>query len=418
MYLPLIPQLQGYFQSAQMIETLSYRAEYPFGKGEISDVFDGDHYQRLLHHRVVVDGENLPHHYFSNSRDIALGLCTDSYLLFRRRRKGPSGTPLLLQNYNLPPKVRTHSKNLLCVGIVPGPRQPKDLWSFLTPLDNESAELAYGVQTFDVSRQVLFRMHAYIILKSGDIVAIERFLNLKGHNSIFPCRSCKIKAVRGIGKTYYVPLHPPSQDRGKRNLYQAAPLRQHGDFSDTNARIATAKTKTRQAKIAKQTGIKGLPGLSRVGSLDYARSCAWEWFHLFLENVIPNLVDFWTGQFKGLSVGNEDFEISPDVWQRIGEETAAAVRHIPSAFVRVLANIATDRSLFTAESWCLWFVHLAPKLLEGRFLKPKYYNHMCELVEIMKITLEFRIPLEKLDAIEIRMVEWVQKYEKCVFSPV
>ena len=156
----------------------------------------------------MVDGEKLPHQYFSHSQDIALGLCTDSYLLFKWRHKGPSGTPILLQNYNLPPNIRTHSKNLLCVGIVPGPCQPTDLGSFLVPLDNECAELAYGIQTFDALQQVLFKMHAYIILKSGDIMAIECFLNIKGHNSIYPCCSCKVQAVHGLGKTHYSQLPP------------------------------------------------------------------------------------------------------------------------------------------------------------------------------------------------------------------
>ena len=310
MYLPLIPQLQGYFQSTKMIEALSYHAAYDLAKGNISDVFDANHYQWLLCHHVMVDGEKLPHQYFSYSRDIALGLCTDSYLLFRQRCKGPSGTPILLQNYNLPLNIRTHSKNLLCVGIVPGPHQPKDLGSFLMPLDNECAELAYGIQTFDALQQVLFKMHAYIILKSGDIMAIERFLNIKGHNSIYPCCSCKVQAVCGLGKTHYVPLHPPSQHHSERALYWLAPLCHHKDFSDVSKRISTVKSKTKKAKIAKQTGIKGLPSLRHVGSLDYAQSSAWEWFHLFLENIIPNLVDFWTGQFKGLGTGREDFEIA------------------------------------------------------------------------------------------------------------
>ena len=78
-------------------------------------------------------------------------------------------------------------------------------------------------------------------------------------------------------------------------------------------------------KIAKQTGIKGLPGLSHAGALDYAQASTWEWFHLFLENDVPNLVDFWTGQFKGLGAGSEDFEITPNIWQKVGEETTAAV---------------------------------------------------------------------------------------------
>ncbi len=38
--------------------------------------------------------------------DIALGVCTDSYLLFDRRRKGPSATPILVDIYSLPPEIR------------------------------------------------------------------------------------------------------------------------------------------------------------------------------------------------------------------------------------------------------------------------------------------------------------------------
>ncbi|KAF8833390.1 hypothetical protein BDN67DRAFT_865087, partial [Paxillus ammoniavirescens] len=81
------------------------------------------------------------------------------------------------------------------VGIIPGPHQPKDLGSFLSPLDDESAELASGVPTFDVAQQDMFPLHAYIIFKLGDIIAIEKFLRIKGHNAIYPCRSCKIRAV-------------------------------------------------------------------------------------------------------------------------------------------------------------------------------------------------------------------------------
>ncbi|KAF8833389.1 hypothetical protein BDN67DRAFT_861141, partial [Paxillus ammoniavirescens] len=84
-YFPLIPRLQGYFQNQEMIKLMSYRAQYQQNPGEIADVFDGNHYQRLLRHRVVVDGEKLNHRYFSGSRNIALSLSTDSYLLYKRQ---------------------------------------------------------------------------------------------------------------------------------------------------------------------------------------------------------------------------------------------------------------------------------------------------------------------------------------------
>ena len=156
--------------------------------------------------------------------------------------------------------------------------------------------------------------------------------------------------------------------------------------------------------------------MSRVGSLDYAQSFPWEWFHLLLENDIPNLVDFWTGQFKGLGEGVEEFEIAPQVWEEVGQETVAAIQHIPSTFVHVLGNIASDRLLFTAESWSFWFIHLAPKLLEKHFRKQKYYVHMCELVELMKLMLQFRITLKQVDEIEQGLIHWVKKYEWYVFT--
>ena len=209
-YFPLIPRLQGFFQCRDFIDKMSYRASYQSKDGEIRDVFDGQHYQRLMRHRVVVDGVKLNHKYFADPRDIAFALCTDAYLLYKRHRRGPSATPILLQNYNLPPTIRTHLKHLLCISIIPGPHQPKDLRSFLAPLDDECAELAYGVSAFDARTRASFQLHAYIVLKLGDIIAIEKFLGIKGHNAIYPCRSCKIRGIRGPGTNYYVPLTPPS----------------------------------------------------------------------------------------------------------------------------------------------------------------------------------------------------------------
>ncbi|KAF8546758.1 hypothetical protein OG21DRAFT_1490856 [Imleria badia] len=235
------------------------------------------------------------------------------------------------------------------------------------------ADLAYGIPTFDTVEQTMFQMHAYIIFKLGDIIAIEKFMQIKGHNAIYPCRSCKIQATRGTGKTYYVPLQPPKSTS-------------HQEFIDTVTKLNGAMTKAERARIAKETGIKDLPGLCR--------------------NVIPNLVDLWTGQFKGLDTGDKDFEISQHIWEEIGKETAAAVKDIPASFVQVLSNITTDQTFFTTESWSFWFIYLTPILLKGRFPKDKYYKHMCELADIMKITLQFRCTLEQVRDIEEHLVGW------------
>lgn len=125
--------------------------------------------------------------------------------------------------------------------------------------------------------------------------------------------------------------------------------------------------------LMKFYGINGLPALHRVFSLDFSRSFPWEWMHLFLENICTNLVDLWTRRFKGLDEGFKHYELAPHIWEQVRCKTAEAVKDIPASFVRILTNIATDHGGFTAESWCFWFVHIAPIVLEGRFHRPKYY---------------------------------------------
>jgi hypothetical protein len=135
--------------------------------------------------------------------------------------------------------------------------------------------------------------------------------------------------------------------------------------------------------------------------------------HLLWENIVPTLVDLWTGRFKGLDMGVGGYEIAQ--WDLIGEETAAATTTIPAGFVRAMPNIAKERYLFTAEAWAFWIMYLAPHLLEGR-LANKYYEHMVLLVDILKLALQFVITEAEVDELEQMIIRWVRQYEKCVLE--
>src|SRR6266568_4787061 len=112
---------------------------------------------------VTVDGEKLKHKYFSGKHDIAFSICLDGYLLYKRHRGGPSATPLLAQIYNLPPEVRTHMEKLECLGVIPGPKGPKQLNTFLHEFENECVLLAKGVKTFNCIKREYFMLHAYCL---------------------------------------------------------------------------------------------------------------------------------------------------------------------------------------------------------------------------------------------------------------
>jgi hypothetical protein len=50
------------------VKQLCYRHEYKSIPGTISDVFDGEHYKQLRTQKVVVEGKELSHRYFSGER--------------------------------------------------------------------------------------------------------------------------------------------------------------------------------------------------------------------------------------------------------------------------------------------------------------------------------------------------------------
>jgi hypothetical protein len=103
--------------------------------------------------------------------------------------------------------------------------------------------------------------------------------------------------------------------------------RTHDSFKEVLDEMDSAMTKKEHDKIAKYHGIRQAPILSWVCSIDYAQSCPYDWMHLLLENVVQNLVKLWTGRFPGIPAG-QNFEIAANIWEKIGEETAAATRDI------------------------------------------------------------------------------------------
>jgi len=171
-----------------------YRAfEHTHTPGRITDIFDSQIYRRLLGEKVVIDGKTASHEYFSDPCDVALGLSTDGFAPFKRRKA--TAWPLVLFDYNLPPETRFHKDNKLDLGTIPGPKKPKDYDSFFWPAFEEFMRLQYGVKAFDVLADELFLLRGYLILAFGDIPAISMLMRMTGHNGFSPCRMCEIHGV-------------------------------------------------------------------------------------------------------------------------------------------------------------------------------------------------------------------------------
>ena len=405
----------GNFRTA---EQMRYRANaHIHTPGKINDVFDGSHYRSLLGQQVHLNGKNLSHKFFEDHRDIALGLSADGFTPFRKRKS--STWAFILFNYNLPPDIRFHVENIMTLGVV-GPRKPVDPDSFLWPAIQELLRLLVGVRAFDAVTSSIFCLRAFLILVFGDIPAVALLMRMKGHNSIFPCRMCNISGIRIPGSrstTHYVPLdrsrHPDVQvDQTKVKAFDPdnLPSRTHDQLRAQANEVQLSLTNS--DNLGKAYGINGLSIFFYLSSISFPISFPYDFMHLIWENLIPNLVLFWTGNFKNLDQGTQPYELAQPVWLAIGEATAASGRHIPSAYGPRLLNIAKDRSYFSADMWSFWTIYLGPILLQRRFQRPRFHSHFVHLVRLLNLCLQFEITDDQVEEVRSGFIRWVKEYEE------
>ena len=235
----------------------------------------------------------------------------------------------------------------------------KNLDSYLIPLHDELGELAKGVSTLDPWTKELFWQHVYLILGSDDYPGLSKLIKMKGHNSLHPCQFCEILGicVEG-GKTNYVPLYRPEGSIDLVNL----PMRSHDKFIQQGTEVLEASTSTAAERLAKDSGIKGVPLLSSLNTLNFPFSFPFEFIHLIFENLFPNLVRHYTRTFKNLNSGIKDYELMKEVWAEICQVGSASGDAIPSSFGPQMPNLETERLSMTTETWGFWSMHLAPVL--------------------------------------------------------
>ena len=412
-YLPIVPRLIALFLDKATAERMNYRHQHSEtrDKEKVTDIFDGTLYQKLCKQQVTVNGKTLPHRYFSDRRDIALGLSLDGFAPFKRRSN--SAWPVILFNYNLPPDLRTHLDHILCYGIIPGPKSVKDADSFLIPLYDELAQLSEGVdRVLDVKSREFFVLRAYLILVFGDIPAISKLLMMKGHNGYCPCRWCEITGVRNLGeKVNYFPLHREEARCDPHTLQ----YRRYRRFIRQATKVITAKTTVESDRLSRKYGIKGLPGLFLLGSIRFPASFPFDFMHLVFENLVPNLLRHYTGDFKGLDAGVESYELPKSTWEAIGDAAAQSGDTIPSDFGAQMPNIYAERSSMTAETWSTWIMYLGLVLLRDRFSKAAYYDHFSKLSNLVHLCVSYEMSRLDVEAIRVGFIEWVEEYEQYVF---
>ena len=189
-------------------------------------------------------------------------------------------------------------------------------------------------------------------------------------------------------------------------------MRSHDKFIEQGTAVLEASTNAEAERLTKDSGIKGVPLLTSLNSLNFPFSFPLNFMHLIFKNLIPNLIRHYTGTFKDLDSGIEDYQLSKEVWSEICEAGSASGDMIPSSFGLRMPNIETEPSYMTAEAWGFWSMYLAPILLRNRFSNRRYYDHFLKLVRLIHKCISFKLKRSDIDEIRKEFQDWVVEYEE------
>lgn len=378
LYIPLIPRLQILSANRYIMEQMkAYRADCQSEGGIYRDIFDATVFKDCQ--------EEL----FSDIRTIPLGLTSDGITIVRE--KGCEMWPIVLINYNLPPKDRVKMHNMLFITMAPGPRQPRDLDSFMVPLISELKTLNEGVEAIDGSldrelpdEQRRFVLKAHLLTASGDGPGITKLMHLTGHRGTYPCRFCWLKGTYSdTNKRYYFPHNDFVMER-RTDMIE--------DYHECALGGAPAQ----------ETGHTGrLPMLLHLKhSLRWPESFAQDPMHL-LTNISRLMVEHWQGllQTPSFTDARSSYVLPKKVWEDIGEEMVQTRLFIPSSLCRRPRSIAKHYRSFKAKEWESWTFMFSIPLLRGRL--PDYaLSHWTLFVKAM-----YRLYKRQLTESDRQMIE-------------
>ncbi|KAG1115135.1 hypothetical protein G6F42_014014 [Rhizopus arrhizus] len=137
-----------------------------------------------------------------NPNNINLLMYTDGFNPFKRGKVHM--TLIMFIVFNLPPELRYvekkvtqiwyKKKNIIIPTIIPGPKQPHSIHSFLHEIHKDLLSLQHqGMDVRHKGRQQHFTVSFEAIV--GDIPACSAICGHKDHTAYYGCRICEAKAV-------------------------------------------------------------------------------------------------------------------------------------------------------------------------------------------------------------------------------
>ncbi|KAE8185538.1 hypothetical protein CF336_g7362 [Tilletia laevis] len=292
--LPILPRIRAKFKSGMTSTYLHERGQESrdtFGTAQhvFQDWPDGEIHQHFLRNGL-----------FDDPRYDLLMLSTDGAQMLNKADS--DGWIVLLISLNSPLSSRFKRSDTFVSTIIPGPKSPGDIDSFLWPIMQELARAALGYWVWDEEKREWFLWRAWLVAGCADQPGSTKINGLTGYQGYSGCKSCLMVANYPKSKQVvgYFPLRTVGREvetswgrrRRQRNINRPAsydaydlPLRTDESFAQGLKELSEALTEADRSEIQRRTGVVQLPLLAFSPCFIHPSFFPPDIFHLFGSNI-------------------------------------------------------------------------------------------------------------------------------------
>ena len=419
---PVGPQLQARWKHPETVKDMFYcwektqelRQEYTQTGGP-PDIFDeilcGDAYLDLAEDNTI------------REYDTVLMLSIDGAQLYEHKESNCWIYIWLL--FDLAPDKRYKIRNVLPGGVIPGPKSPKNIDSFLFPgLAHVSALQHEGLHVWDAYHRHRALSYLFLFLVLADAMAMAQLSGSVGHHGRKGCRLlCGLIGRNKTHGAHYYPalLRPTGFENHRTSSHpdvdiNALPIPTSQTYRSDLFHVIASRNETDYKRHRLHTGI-GKPsifaGVHRILSLP--TSFAGNLMHQLLLNLVTLLFDIWCARPDACGYNNSSAwpwaVLTRDVWENHGKVVAGIAKYLPTSFGWTPQN-PQEKILSGYKAWeFLNYVYGEGPGVFYSVLPDTYYLHFCKLVRMICLVHQHTISQEQLATIYKLSHEWVLEFE-------
>ena len=307
----------------------------------LGDVYDGEIWRKFNSaDREFKNFLSTPHSYL-------LSMNVDWFRPFVRGTAYSTGA-IYLTIQNLPRHERYRKENLILVGLIPGPSEPKSMNAYLTPLVEELCELWQLGVIIHVklnALQLAVRVKAALSCCACDVLASRKICGFLNHNATFGCNKCFKKFS-----------HYPSGNGGQ--------LTDYSGFDRENWLLRTnAHHRSEAADLLKERTPASLQRAESNAGLRHSILLSLPYFDPVRFTVIDPMHNLYLGSGKhALEVWVEKDLITKKDFPKLEEQIRSFTT--PYNAGRLPTTIGSGYGGFTANQWSNWITIFSPILLK------------------------------------------------------